>query len=329
MSITHRERLETILSGKQPDRPAIALWHHFPVDDQNPLTLAKATESFQKRFDFDLIKVMPASSYCLKDWGANDVWRGNPEGTRDYIERVIQHPDDWERLTILDPNKGHLGQQLQCLDLLSETFTDHTPILQTIFNPLSQAKNLVGPKTLLEHLRLYPDALHRGLARIQETTLRYIEASKQHGISGIFYAIQHASFLEMTEQEYKEFGVAYDLPLLNAADDLWANMAHIHGDATMFDLIADYPVQILNWHDRETPPSLAEGLKRFPGTVYGGISRVEGFVLGNPKTIREEALKAIEQTGGKRLILGTGCVLPLTTPYGNIIAACNVVEEIH
>lgn len=329
MSITHRERLETILSGKQPDRPAIALWHHFPVDDQNPLTLAKATESFQKRFDFDLIKVMPASSYCLKDWGANDVWRGNPEGTRDYIKRVIKHPDDWERLTILNPNKGHLGQQLQCLDLLSEMFTDHTPILQTIFNPLSQAKNLVGPKTLLKHLRLFPDALHRGLARIQETTLRYIEASKQHGISGIFYAIQHASFLEMTEQEYKEFGVAYDLPLLNAADDLWANMAHIHGDATMFDLIADYPVQILNWHDRETPPSLAEGLKRFPGTVCGGISRVEGFVLGNPKTIREEALKAIEQTGGKRLILGTGCVLPLTTPYGNIIAARNVVEEIH
>lgn len=329
MVLTHRERLETILNGDPPDRPAIALWHHFPVDDQNPLSLAKATESFQKRFDFDLIKVMPASSYCLKDWGANDVWRGNPEGTRDYIERVIQHPDDWERLTILDPNKGHLGQQLQCLDLLSETFTDHTPILQTIFNPLSQAKNLVGPKTLLEHLRLYPDALHRGLARIQETTLRYIEASKQHGISGIFYAIQHASFLEMTEQEYKEFGVAYDLPLLNAADDLWANMAHIHGDAIMFDLIADYPVQILNWHDRETSPSLAEGLKRFPGTVCGGISRVEGFVQGNPKTIREEALKAIEQTEGKRLILGTGCVLPLTTPYGNIMAARNVVEEIH
>jgi len=329
MSLTHRERLETILSGEQPDRPAIALWHHFPVDDQNPLTLAKATAAFQQRFDFDLIKVMPTSSYCLKDWGADDTWCGDPEGTRDYTERVIKHPDDWERLTILDPNKGYLAQQLQCLDLLSETFADHTPILQTIFNPLSQAKNLVGPKTLLEHLRLYPDALHRGLARIQETTLHYIEASKQHGISGIFYAIQHASFLEMTEQEYKEFGVAYDLPLLNAADNLWANMAHIHGDAIMFDLIADYPVQILNWHDRETSPPLAEGLQRFPGTVCGGISRVEGFVLGNPKTIREEALTAIEQTEGKRLILGTGCVLPLTTPYGNIMAARQVVEEIH
>ena len=327
MPITHRERLETILSGEQPDQPAIALWHHFPVDDQNALSLAKATINFQNQYDFDLIKVMPASSFCLKDWGAEDDWRGNSEGTRDYGKRVITYPDDWNKLTILDPEKGHLRQQLQCLAILQEAFLDHTPILQTIFNPLSQAKNLVGSRTLLEHLRLDPDAIHNGLATIRDTTLRFIEAAKRFGIAGIFFAIQHASYLEMTEEEYKEFGVAYDLPLLNAVNDLWANMAHIHGEAIMFDLIADYPVQILNWHDRETSPTLDEGLKSFPGTVCGGISRIDGFVLGNPKTIREEALQALEQAGGKRLILGTGCVLPLTTPYGNIMAARNVVED--
>lgn len=327
MPKTHRERLETILSGEKPDRPAVALWHHFPVDDQNALTLVKATESFQKQFDFDLIKVMPASSFCLKDWGSDDKWSGNSEGTRDYIKRVISHPDEWENLTVLDPEKGFLGQQLQCLALLQDSFTDHTPILQTIFNPLSQAKNLVGPRNLLEHLRKNPDAVHYGLSTIRETTLRFIEAAKQYGIAGIFLAIQHASFLEMTEHEYKEFGVAYDLPILNAAEDLWANTAHIHGEAIMFDLIADYPVQILNWHDRETSPTIEDGLKRFPGTVCGGISRVEGAVLGTPKTIREEALQALEEAGGKRLILGTGCVLPLTTPYGNIMAARKVVEE--
>ena len=327
MPITHRERLETILSGEKPDRPAVALWHHFPVDDQNPITLAKATESFQKQFDFDLLKVMPASSFCLKDWGAEDEWRGNPEGTRDYTKRVITHPDDWETLPTLDPEKGHLGQQLQCLALLNETFSDHTPVLQTIFNPLSQAKNLVGPKKLLEHIRLYPDAVHSGLKTIHETTLQFIASAKKFNISGIFFAIQHASFVEMTEEEYQVFGVNYDLPLIDAAQDLWANMVHIHGNAIMFDLISNYPVQILNWHDRETSPSLEYGLKRFPGTVCGGIGRIDNFVLGNPKTIRDEALKALEETEGKRLILGTGCVLPLTTPYGNIKSARTFVED--
>jgi uroporphyrinogen decarboxylase len=326
MPVTHRERLETILSGGKPDRPAIALWSHFPVDDQHPINLAKATLAFQERYDFDLVKVMPSSSFCLKDWGAQDKWQGNTEGTRDYTHRVIHQPEDWAMLPLLDPYKGYLGQQLQCLSLLQDTFSDHTPVLQTIFNPLSQAKNLVGKKQLLEHIRTYPDAFHHGLKTIQETTLRFIESAKGFGIAGIFFAIQHASYLEMNNTEYQEFGVMYDLPLLDAVKDLWSNMAHIHGESIMFDPIAEYPVQILNWHDQETPPSLSEGLKRFSGTVCGGISRVDNMLLGTPKTIQEEIRTAIEQSRGERLILGTGCVLPITTPYGNIMAARHAVE---
>jgi len=326
MTLTHRERLETTLSGEKPDRPPIALWHHFPVDDQNVINLAEATIAFQKRFDFDLVKVMPTSSFCLKDWGAQDEWRGDPQGTRDYTYRVIKHPDDWTKLSVLDPNKGFLGQQLQCLALLKEAFSDHTPILETIFNPLSQAKNLVGEQQLVAHLRQYPEAVHQGLKTIQETTHRFIESAKKHGISGIFFAIQHASYLEMTTSEYQEFGVKYDLPLIEAVDDLWANMAHIHGDSIMFDMISKYPVQILNWHDRETSPSLEEGLEIFDGTVCGGISRIDSFLLGSPKDIIEEIRLAIEISGGRRLILGTGCVLPITTPYGNIMTARHAIE---
>ena len=35
----------------------------------------------------------------------------------------------------------------------------------------------------------------------------------------------------------------------------------------------------------------------------------------------QESEDAIAQTGGERLILGTGCVLPIIAPYGNIVAA--------
>jgi uroporphyrinogen decarboxylase len=328
MTISHRKRLETTLSGEKPDRTPIALWHHFPVDDQNPDRLAAATIAFQEQFDFDLIKVMPSSSFCLKDWGVEDEWRGNEEGTRDYVKRVIRHPEDWAQLQPLDPNKGYLGKQLQCLAYLQEAFTDKTPYIQTIFNPLSQVKNLVGPKNLPVHLRQYPDALHEGLKAIQETTIRFIEAARQSGISGIFFAVQHATYEILTEDEYLEFGKAYDLPILQATDDLWVNMVHLHGDQIMFDMFADYPVQIMNWHDRETPPSLSEGLELFPGTVCGGISRIESFALGTPGIIKQEAREAYQQTGGKRLILGTGCVLPLTTPYGNVMAARQIAQEL-
>ena len=74
--------MEACLSGQKLDRPPIALWRHFPVDDQSPQRLAAATLQWQKTYDWDLVKVTPASSFALKDWGAEDQWRGDGEGTR-------------------------------------------------------------------------------------------------------------------------------------------------------------------------------------------------------------------------------------------------------
>src|SRR5512135_1886086 len=104
---THRERLQTCIAGGTPDRTPVALWRHFPVDDQSPDALAAAQTAFQRTFDFDLVKVTPASSFCLKDWGADDVWEGESEGTRRYVKSVIATPSDWERLRVLDAQKGY------------------------------------------------------------------------------------------------------------------------------------------------------------------------------------------------------------------------------
>ena len=59
-----RERLQATLSGEPVDRPAVALWRHFPVDDQRPEDLAAATLEFQGLYDFDFVKVSPSSSFC-------------------------------------------------------------------------------------------------------------------------------------------------------------------------------------------------------------------------------------------------------------------------
>ena len=61
--VSHRQRIEACLGGKAPDRAPVALWRHFPVDDQTPDGLAAATLDFQQTYDFDLVKVTPASSF--------------------------------------------------------------------------------------------------------------------------------------------------------------------------------------------------------------------------------------------------------------------------
>jgi len=326
MSISHRSRLEKCLAGDKPDRPPVALWRHFPVDDQTPDGLAAATLKFQRDYDFDLIKVTPTSSFCLKDWGSQDAWNGADEGTRDYTRRVIHAPEDWENLSPLSPYSGHLGAQLKCLELIVSKLGPETPVIQTIFSPLSQAKNLVGPDKLLIHMRQYPEALHAGLKIIMENVLRFTETALETGIAGVFYAVQHAQYGLLSEAEYLAFGKAYDVPCLQPAQAGWLNMLHLHGQDVMFDQVADLPIHILNWHDRETAPSLAEAKSRFSGVLCGGLRRYESIVLGTPEEVTAEARDAIEATGGTRFILGTGCVTPITAPHVNLLAARRAVE---
>jgi uroporphyrinogen decarboxylase len=322
---THRERIQACLKGETPDRTPIALWRHFPVDDQNPETLAASTLQFQRTYDFDIVKVTPASSFAVKDWGVDDQWMNDTEGSRRYTKRVISKPGDWEKLKVLDPTSPHLAGQLFCLRLLRKELGPDTPMIQTIFNPLSQAKNLAGNDLLLEHIKEYPEAVMKGLDTISKTTTKFLEAACEIGIDGIFYAIQHAQASLMELNEYKTIALSYDQKVLEGTKGLWCNMLHLHGKEVFFSLLRLFNFQIVNWHDRETYPSLSEAQNVFKGVVCGGL-RQDTLVFEDQSKVREEAEDAIRQTNGHRFILGTGCVVPITAAHGNIMAA---IQSVH
>lgn len=325
--LTHRERLQACLAGDAAlDRPPVALWRHFPVDDQAPESLAEAVLSFQRMYDFDLVKVTPASSFCLKDWGVDDVWEGDSEGTRRYTRSVVQKPQDWERLKALDPHQApHLAAQLACLRQLRRELGAEVPLLQTIFNPFSQAKHLAGNDLFPVHLRKYPEAVLKGLEAVTETTRRFVEAAGETGIDGIFYAVQHAQAGVLAWSEYQTLALPLDRRVIEPAQAYSCNLLHLHGADVYFQLAVELPFQIVNWHDRETPPTLVDARKSFQGTLCGGINQ-RTIVLGEPAEVHREALDAIAQTQGRRFILGTGCVVPITAPHGNLLAARRSVE---
>lgn len=328
MTLTKRERLEKTFQGEAVDRVSVALWRHWPGDDQRAADLAEATVAFQRRWDWDFCKVTPASSFCLTDYGVQDRWDGSLEGTRTYIRRAVDRSLDWTELRVLDPSRGALSRQLDVLRMLNDAFGVDVPYIQTVFSPLAQAKNVAGQDRLIEHMRTAPDRLKTGLNTLTESTLRFIDAMRKTGVAGIFYAIQHATYAMMSEAEYREFGEPFDRQILDALpDDWWLNMVHLHGAAPMFDLVADYPVQMINWHDRETGLALADGKLKFAGAVSGGLGRMSPMYTGTPVEVREQAREAINQTDGRRFVLSTGCVIMTNTPTSNIRTVREVVEQ--
>jgi uroporphyrinogen decarboxylase len=322
--MTKRERLEATLSGAPVDRVAVALWRHWPGDDHNGEELARSTLDFQKVFDFDFMKVTWGAEYCVEDWGVESRYVGNDDGTRQWTKRAVVKPEDWIKLKVLDPRRGLLKESITALNAMRKG-AGETPFLQTIFSPLSQAKFLSGDRLMVD-IRQHPAAFKAGMEIITESNIRFMEAIKPTGIAGVFFALQYAVYDRMSEAEYREFALPYDLRVLEVAKGLWFNLLHLHDVNVMFNMAATYPVPAINWHDRETPPSLKEAMGIFPGALLGGMRRLDTMQRGTPEKVRAEALDAIEQTGGRRFILSTGCVTAVNTPWQNLRAARQVVE---
>ena len=320
----HWTRLEAAIAGVPTDRLPVAFWRHFPDDDQDAHKLAARSLEWQRKWDFDLVKFMPSGTYGVEDWGAKSVYEGAANGARAIAVPGLANAGEWRHLSRLDVSKGVLGAQNESLALVAQELRGAVPILQTVFSPLTTARKLAG-EALLEHLRNDPEAVEAGLRTITDTTIEFSRAALRAGAHGLFFATQLASTDVLSATAYQRFGVRFDLEVLReTASQARLNLLHLHGENLMFDLLAAYPVQMLNWHDRITAPRLRDALPKFSGALVGGIEERELIVSGPADALRAQVRDAIEQTGGRRLVLGPGCVVAVAAPEEHLRA---VIEE--
>ncbi len=325
--MTHWERVRAALRGEAVDRPPVSLWQHWPVDDETPAGLAAVMLRWQKEFDFDFVKFMPTGTYGIEDWGAETLYKPTPNGTRTIIKHGVTSAEQWEQLWQLEVTKGYLGMQIEALRLTADALNNDVPILQTVFSPLTTARKLAGDRVLSD-MRQHPEKLKAGLQVIAETTARFAQESLRAGAHGIFFATQNASYRVMNEAEYLEFGQHFDMIVFDAIkDESQFSVAHVHGEATMFDLMAAYPVHAMNWHDRTAGPSLAEARKHFSGALIGGVDEWHTLLNGPVDAIRDEIHQALDQTGGRGFMVGPGCVLPIRIPIRHLHAARAAVDS--
>lgn len=309
--MNHWQRIEAALAGEATDRAPVALWRHFPDDDLDPAKLAEHSVRWQRRWECDLVKFMPSGMYGVEDWGTQTAYKGTANGARESTKAAINSVDDWRKLQRLDARKGSYGLQNESLAITARELKGSVPILQTVFSPLTTARKMSSER-LFADMRLAPDALEHALQVITDVTIDFALQSLAAGAHGVFLATQLGSYRLTTAAEYERFGCKYDLQILDALKGKAKfNMLHMHGDDIMFDMLSQYPVEMLNWHDRLTQPHLREASQRFKGLLVGGLSEHHTLMHGTHADIEAEVREAREQTGGRRLMIGPGCVLPI------------------
>lgn len=323
----HWERIQACIAGEALDHPPVSLWRHFPEEDLHMDKLVFRTLEWQRKWDFDLVKYSPSGTYSAEAWGAFSQYLGISIGARSIIEAAIRKPADWDEIKPVSTRIGPIARQNEALAHIARNLRGQAPLLMTIFSPLTTAFKMAGER-LYADLRLVPDKVERALQAITQTTIDTIHDSLAAGAHGIFFATQQASNRVLSVPEFERFGKAFDLQILEAVKDkLRVSMLHAHGHDIMVDSLADYPVDMINWHDRETQPSLQEAMGLFAGkALVGGISEMQVMMQGSQDDIRREVQDAIDQTGGRRLMLAPGCVLHIKTTDAAIQTVIDTVR---
>jgi len=308
--MTKLERVQAALRRQPTDRPPYAFWRHFPDVDRNPAALSQSTLRFHERYQSDFLKVTPTGGYAVEDWGCVESDEVRPDGHRPCARHAVNAPDDWKKIRPVRMEStawaSHLETIIRCVvDRRADCST-----MPTVWSPLSLARKLSGDR-LNYDLKENPQAVTDALEAITETVLAFAEACFREGTEGFFYSIQAASTDFHTEEEYRRFGEPYDRRILEAVQvRSRLTIVHAHGDHLMFDRLATLPAHAWNWDDRRAGPSLREAAARVPGAVIGGLDQWATLRDGSAEEAQAQARDAIEQTGGRGLIVGGGCVLP-------------------
>lgn len=324
-----RERLERAIAGEPVDRAPVALWRHWPGDDQRYADLARSTIDFQHDYSWDFVRVMPSRTFQVVDLGVQDYWDGDAQGIRKISKRVVNRSLDWTEIRPLSPSRGNLLQQAQCMRLIGQALqADSAPVLQSVYSPFIQATQMAGTNKVLRDMRVRPDRLRSGLTQLTESTMRFLDSLKTiPSVAGVFFVTEFASHDCMSEEEYRAFVLPHARNILSdLPDHWWLNIVQVGGPSPMLSLFRDLPIQALNWDTRIDFDSLANEWSDFSFAACGGLNDEEHLLKGTPSLIQAAIREALNRTESRRLIVSGGGDGRINLPLSNMRAVRSGVE---
>jgi uroporphyrinogen decarboxylase len=103
-------------------------------------------------------------------------------------------------------------------------------------------------------------------------------------------------------------------------------MLHVCKKKLMFDLVADYPVHVINWAAATSGTTIADARKMTDRPLAAGLS-LDTLLHGTEAEVKAEAHASIAAAGREGFILAPDCVVKGPSPDANLAAARQAVEE--
>jgi uroporphyrinogen decarboxylase len=322
------DRVKAVLAGRQPDRPPLSFWYHFPSDCVAGPRAVEAHLRHAETYDLDFLKVMNDNRYP--------------------VAGAIEEVGDLEKLCVLQGDEAGFGRQLELIGELSRRLSGRMWMTTTIFNAWSTLRRTAGAESdvhgppsmgpsgdprdalMARFLREAPAALAHALAAIAESLANFARKLVEAGAQGVYLSVRD-DWVDTPESgagTYDRLVRPGDLAILAGAAAGTFNMLHACGKALDFQRFAGYPVQAINWADRAAGPSIAEAALWVRPALAAGLDNLETMVHGTPEDCAAEVVDAVTQAGGRPMLISPGCTFdPLAVPAANLRAIRRQVDQ--
>ena len=120
-----------------------------------------------------------------------------------------------------------------------------------------------------------------------------------------------------------------DLEILRGAEGGRFNVLHVCGKAVDFERFAEYPVQVINWADREAGPGIGEVAGWVGPAICGGVDNLKTLPEGPEGDVEREVGEALRAGGERPIMISPGCTYdPERVAKGNLEAMVRAVRGI-
>ncbi len=323
------ERIDAVLAGQQPDRPAYSFWYHFAPEQSKGQAVVDAHLNHYERYKPDFLKVMNDNEYPSR--------------------HKINTAKDLRNLPVLKGDEEGYGLQLDLLKVLSSQLKGKVYLVTTLFNAWTILRRIVTPRTSNKHnppvLDGQPNPVDTRMNELlgedrtsMSMALDVIAASQANfakkcieaGADGIFLSVRD-DWINTPQNgmtTYEELVEIGDGQILTAANRARLNVLHVCGNPQNLMRFADYPVQVINWADRAAGPEIDEIIGKIDPVICGGVDNLSTLPDGTPEDVAHEVREVLQLANERPLIVGPGCTFnPDYVPSANLDAIVRTAQN--
>ena len=331
--MTHLERVQAVLQGRTPDRvPVIPQCFMFSAQEygynigqinRNPRLLAEAHAFCQEKYGYDGCVIDIDDASLAEACGAKVIYREDAVAAVDEHHPLLEDLRDIDDLELPDPAKStRLCVWMETAQRLMEKVGDHVFVLgRADQGPFDLLTLLRGPQDfMMDLLTEDEDVIHHALQWATEAHIRFAKAMRDltHATSmGDSYAGPNL----ISPNLYRQFALPYEKHVVSAVqtpDKPYS--VHICGDTTK--ILDDMATNGARMVEVDWQVDMGKARAIFPEnvTIMGNVDPSDPLVLGTPEQVKAKAKAIIEATGGKGLILSSGCAMGANTKPENMAA---------